>query len=435
MIPFVFLPCGLLWLRAWFGTGALAGWKGRLIIAGAVVGSVLLNPASAIRAWWGFFAVYKLTQVGSWWGSIMYKVHAVQYLPTLVTLAPPAVKWLGVWVGGLLSVLITIGIGLAWRRARDPLGAFIAFSGGCVLLLYTMANHFVYGWQKSVQFTGIFVSAVIAGAIVDALYQLGNRRAKSRRLVLAGSAGLVAFMIFAVGLQCRDIYKWSEQKRISQDWFTLRDQSYSTLNKLPIMVEAATFRMAFYYGMWAAYFLPESHIYFAARGEQSGGYLRSNVINEASQQIPPPSAVLVSRAWADSFDANSPRILTGREYVLLRASNRVFTLRGVFPLNGPPDVASTKIELEVLPQSGSVLHIELFPRKPEEWPAGSWQIARRAESADAYDTSISGPPPWVIKVPLVPGRRNQITLSLAAETVNDGTLPFRVRKLLIEDNP
>ena len=433
MIPFVFLPCGLLWLRACFTAGTRPLWKTRLIIAGAVVGSLLLNPASSFRAGWGFVAVFKLTQAGSWWGSIMHRLHPVQFLPTLVTLASPAVKWLGVWVGALLSLLIVIGIGLAWRRARDPIGALMAFSGGCVLLLYTLLTQFVYGWQKSVQFTGVFVSAVVSGAVIDALCQYRNRTEMSRRLALAGTAGLMAFLTFAVGLQCRDIYKWSEQKLISQDWFALRDQSRTTLNSLPVLVEAASFRMAFYHGMWAAYFLPDSHIYFAARGEQSGGYLRGNVINEAAQDIPSPAAVLVSRSWADSFDANSPRILSGKEYVLLRKSNRVFMLRGVFPLNGPPDVASTLIELEVRPHTGAELLIELKPRKPEAWPTGTWQLSRRAEGTEDYALSVSGPPPWALKVPLLAGKRNQIVMTSAI--VTDEPLPFVVKKLRIEANP
>ena len=435
MLPFVFLPCGLLWLRSLFAAGGPGFWKSRLIVAGAVVVSVLLNPASSFRAGWGFYAALLSARADDRWGNIMDQLHAVQYLPALGTLATVAAKWLGMAGGSGLSLLIAIGLVLAWRRARDPLGAFLAFSGGCALLLYTLLAHFVYGWQKSVQFTGIFVSAVMAGAIIDALFQHQSRSKTRLLLARAGAATLVAFLAFTVAMQCRELYKWSERKLLSQDWFALRDQSRATLRRLPVLVEAATFRMAFYHGMWAAYFLPDSYIYFGARGEQSGGYLRSKVINEATQSIPGPAAVLVSRDWADSFDANSTRILTGREYVLLRTSNRVFSMRGVFPTNGPPDQASTLVELEILPHSAGQLLVELSPRKPDDWPAGTWLVTRRAANAEAYSTSVSGPAPWMIKVPLVPRQRNQITLSATSAKADDEPLPFIIRELRIEDNP
>jgi hypothetical protein len=434
MLPFVFMPCGLLWLRSLFFDRIPMSAKSRLIVAGAVVGSLLLNPVSSFRAGWGFYAAVLSARADNRWGNIMDQLHPVQYLPAMGTLASPAAKWLGVGGGGLISVLILIGLVLAWRRARDPKGAFIAFSSGCTLLLYTLLAHFVYGWQKSVQFTGIFVSAVLAGAIVDALFQHNGPSKNSARFARGGAAALVAFLAFAVGMQCRELYKWSERKLISQDWFTLRDQARATLNKLPVLVDAATFRMAFYHGMWAAYFLPDSYIYYGARGEQSGGYLREKVINEATQSIPAPAAVLVSRAWADSFDANSPRILTGREYVLLRASNRVFTMRGVFPLNGRPDVASGLIELEILPHSAGRLHIELWPAKPHDWPVGTWQATRQVGDADSETFNFSGPPPWVIKVPLIAGQRNQIALSVVTDKKIDEPLPFLIKELLIEDN-
>lgn len=433
MIPFVFLPCCMLWLRSWFTAEGRAAWRPKLLVAGAVIVSMLLNPASTFRAGWGFYAAYLSARADDRWGNIMDQLHPAQYLPALGTLAAPAAKWLGVWAGGSLTLLIVIGIGLVWRRARDPIGALLAFSGGCALLVYTVVAHFVYGWQKSVQFTGIFVTAVVSGVIIDAIYQQRSRTLFTPGLTRAASAALMAFLAFAVGMQCREIYKWSDRKMISQDWFALRDLSRTTLGKMPVLVEAASFRMAFYHGMWAAYFLPDSHIYFAARGEQSGGYLRDKVINEASHAIPHPTAVLVSRMWADSFDANSPRILLGKEYALLSESNRVFKMGGVFPLNGPPDVTSSLIELEVQPYMRSELVLVLQPRKPEAWPANIWRVSRRTEGAADFSAEISGRPPWTIKIPMEAGKRNQIRI--ASATVTEAEMPFVVKTLRIEASP
>jgi len=436
MIPFVFMPCGLLWLRACFTAKARSLlWRPRLIVAGAVVVSLLLNPASTFRAWWGFFAVYHLTQVSSVWGSIMYRLHPAQYLPTLVTLAPSSAKWLGVWIGGGLSCLIVLGAGLAWRRARDPLGAFIAFSGGCSLLLYTILANFVYGWQKSVQFAGIFVSALLAGAIIDALFCYRNQQKGWNAIARLAALALAFFLAFAFGMQCRETYKWSDQKLLSQDWFALREQSYTSLLRRPVLVEAATFRMGFYHSMWAAYFLPESYLYYGIRGEQSGGYLRGNVINEATQNIPAPDAVLVSRSWANSFETNSPHLLEGREYVLVRKSNRFFGLRGVYPLYGIPDLASSLIELELLPHSTSELQVELAPRVATDWPVGRWQVTRRAEGSEDFSMEVSGTPPWTLKVPLIAGRRNQIALSISPGKGTAEPLPFDIKVLRIRGDP
>ena len=435
MIPFVFLPCGLLWLREWFSAGARAQWRPKLAVAAAVVVSLFLNPASTLRAGWGFYAAYQSARADDRWGNIMDLLHPVQYLPALGTLSPPAAKWLGPWYGGAVTILIVLGLGLAWRRAKDSLGALLACSGGVILLLYTLAAHFVYGWQKSVQFAGIFVSAVMAGAIIDALGRFDVRGRYALWSARAGAAALIAFLAFAVAMQCRELYKWSERKSISQDWFVLRDQSRTTLRAQPVLVEAASFRMAFFHSMWAAYFLPDSHIYFAARGEQSGGYLRHNVVNEATQTIPLSAAVLVSRLWADSFDANSPRILSGREFVLLRESNRVFSMSGLYPLNGPPEKAATEMELEVLPHSAAQLYLELVPEKPDEWPTGSWQVTRRAKDADDYAVSLSGTPPWVIKVPLVPRQRNHLKLTMSPGKSAEEPWPFFVRVLRIEKAP
>ncbi len=432
MIPFVFLPCGLLWLRAWFTLGSLARWKSQLIVAGAVVASLCLNPASTFRAGWGFYASFLSARTEDRWGNIMAVLHPLQYIPALGTLAPYSTKWLGVGVGLLLSLLIIMGVSLAWRRAHDLIGALLAFSGGGVLLLYTLLGHFPYGWQKSVQFCGIFVAAALSGAVIDALYQHRSRMRVFSGFARIGSVLLLAFLAFAVVIQCQELYKWSERKLISQDWFTLRDQSRSTLRALPVLVEAATFRMAFYHGMWAAYFLPDSNIYYASRGEQGGGYLRANVTNEASESIPTPAAVLVSRAWAESIDANSPRILTGKEYVLLQTSNRVFKMNGVYPLNGTPDAASALIELEMLPHSDGVLRVELQPRKPKDWPTGTWQVIRRIEGGDDFLMNVSGASPWVIKVPLLAGKRNKITLSITSGKSADDPLPFAIKDLRVE---
>jgi hypothetical protein len=202
-----------------------------------------------------------------------------------------------------------------------------------------------------------------------------------------------------------------------------------------VLVEAASFRMAFFHGMWAAYFLPESRLYFGARGEESGGYLRFWVVNEQKMEIPAPAAILVGRPWSDSFDANSPRILTGREYSLLQKTNRVFAMSGANPLNGIPDTIGEKFTLEILPHSTSNLLIELAPRLKNTSPAATWQLARQAADTADFAATLAGPPPWRFNIPLVAGQRNQVSISLAEYSGPRDELQVSVRSLRIEDSP
>lgn len=242
-------------------------------------------------------------------------------------------------------------------------------------------------------------------------------------------------MTFAMVMNCRDIYKWSNRKVLSADWFTLRDQSHTTLALAPVLVEAASFRMAFFHGMWSSYFLSNSDIYFGARGEESGGYLRNDIINEQDQEIPKPAAILVGREWGDSFDANSPRILTGREYMLLQKSNRVFSLSGVHPLDGPPNYASGEVGMELLPHSSGNLLLELSPRSNMDQTAESWRVSSKVDDGVHFSTTVSGSPPWHIRIPLVANKRNTISLNATGRMTDDVPFPYVVLRLRIEDSP
>jgi hypothetical protein len=323
---------------------------------------------------------------------------------------------------------------VVWR-SRDRFGLMAGLSGGAVLLAYTLATGFLYGLQKTVQFSGLFVAIVFPFAAIDVLWRLQDGAPRWRRPAFLAVAALAGFFAYATVMNCRDIYKWSDRKVISADWFALRDHSRLALNQAPVLVEAGSFKMAFFHGMWAAYFLAESHIYYGMRGEESGGYLRSNVVNEAVQEIPKPAAVLVGRAWADTFDANSPRILTGREYALLQKSNRVLKASGVFPLNGPPEYATGVIKWEILPHANCTLLLEVMPRNKGGWPAGEWRAKRHVEGLPDQVTAVSGASPWQLRIPLAGNRLNQLEISLTGQEGIATPLSFHLRNLRIEDAP
>jgi hypothetical protein len=201
-----------------------------------------------------------------------------------------------------------------------------------------------------------------------------------------------------------------------------------------VLVDSATFRMAFFHGMWAAYFMPESHLYFGGRGVESGGYLRAYVINEAAARIPPPAAVLVGRPWAETFDANSPRILLGREYALVQRSNRVHEMAGVSSLNGPPDRATGQFSFQIVPHAASELVLELAPLAAAGWPAGEWRAQRTAPGEAPFAATVTGASPWHLRIPLIAGKPNEVSVVLAG-AADPEALSFVVRNLRIENRP
>ncbi|HEY8995156.1 MAG TPA: hypothetical protein VIM71_10875 [Lacunisphaera sp.] len=435
MVPFALLPCGLLWLRPWFGQRRTGYWHTALIVIIVLLAGAAMNPATTIRGVRGFFTSYAMGRADTNWANLFAPLDLAEYIPGLVTLSISACKELEWWFGWPLSALIVGLLGLVQRRSRDPFGLCAALSGSAVLFAYTIVMGFSYGWQKTVQFSGIFFAVLFPAAAIEVLWRLRESAASFRRVATAALAALAVFLAFAGFMNCRDIYKWSDRKVISADWFKLRDHARTNLANAPVLVEAASFRMAFFHGMWAAYFLPESRLYYGARGEESGGYLRYWVVNEQTATIPAPAAVLVGRPWSDSFDANSPRILTGREYCLLQKNNRVFAMAGANPLNGVPDTIDDQYTLEILPHSPSNLRIELAPRLKQSPLPATWQLARQAAGTDDFNSTVSGPPPWRLSIPLVAGQRNRVSISLAAYAGAREELQISVRSLRIEDSP
>src|SRR5690606_202077 len=136
------------------------------------------------------------------------------------------------------------------------------------------------------------------------------------------------------------------------------------------------------------YFLPESHLYFGARGAESGGYLRAWVVNEEKHTIPMPAAVLVGRPRADTLDANPPRILSGREYTLLQKSNRLLSMSGVTPTNGPPIQAARAFSFEIIPHANGNLVFELTPRRNTVAPVGEWKLSRHAPDTPEFTAVV-----------------------------------------------
>ena len=436
MIPFILLSCSLLWLRPWFArrwevVRTNGGWVAASFLAGTVV-----NPASTVRAWQGFAYSFHTARTDSIFSDLFEPLNFAEFVPGFATLSVPAALSLGHVLGTVLSVMLLASAANACWQARDRLGALFSLAGSGVLLAYTLVTGFKYGWQKTVQFSGVFITATMTAALLDAQFDHWRQLAGWRRRATGvGLTCIIAFYAAATALNFQQIYEWRQQKVLSHDWFELRQLSATTLREQPVLVEAASFRLPFFHTMWASYFLSSSRIYFARRGGDGGGYLRLGVQNELAIPGGRPAALLVGRRWAESFDSNSPRLLEGREYILFREANRVTNLQGVYPLNGYPDHASTHFSIELIPHSASRLRLTISPYKKKLWPGATWRIIHRAHSGNETVQELTGPPPWQIDVALLPRLSQTIECQVVGPADTSQPWPFAISQVRIESSP
>lgn len=435
MTPFIVLPCALLWLRPWFTRRwEIVRDRGPWVAAAFIAGSII-NPAITVRAWYGFRYSFGTARADAIFANLLQPLNAAEHVPGLATLSVPAALGLGYLKGTLLTVIILAAAGIGWWRARDRLGALFTLAGSGTLLLYTLFTGFNYGLQKSVQFGAVFIVALLTAPLVDAQFDLWRKGGWRRLTAGICLVAVVGFFAGATIMNFRESKAWSRQKMISQDWYGLRELSAATLRDQPVLVESASFRMPFFHSMWASYFLSPSRSYFAQRGGEGGGYLRLGVLHESDIPGGAPAALLVGRRWAESFDANSPRLLTGLEYVLLRDANRVTDLQGVYPLNGFPDHAATRFSIEITPHSSSRLQLTLTPARKEDWPAVTWRIVNRTAPGETTVRELNGAPPWQIVVALSPHVRQTVECQVVSPVTSTDILPFAISQLLVESNP
>ncbi|HVT73400.1 MAG TPA: hypothetical protein VHD61_09705 [Lacunisphaera sp.] len=435
MIPFVLLPCGLLWLRGWIFRADAAERPASLRCVAALFIAVAINPATSLRAEHGFIESFNAARADAGWSNLFATLLPSEYPAGLTTLSVTAAHFIGPWPAAAVGAILGLGLVLTWWRARDRFGAAVVFAGGAALAAYTLATGFSYGWQKTSQFCGVFVAAAVPVAVGESL--LGAAKAGGvRRIGLVAGLGVVlAFQVFALHIEFREVRRWAANKSLSQDWFKVRAAAQGELRNAPVLVETATFGMGFFHSMWSSYFLYESDLYFGARGEEAGGYLHDNSAHEGKAPLPPVRAVLVGRSWADTVDANSPRMAEGREYALLAKCNRVTALEGVFPSTGLPEVAGNRIALTIVPHSPATLVLRLGPQGRRGPTSAQWQVRRTAGGTNDFSARVSGPAPWEIRVPLAAGRPNAIAIENAPAAGGAGDFPFAVEALRVEGTP
>lgn len=424
MVPFILLPCGLITGRAWLG-GATQAERNRLLAfaAAMLLAGAVLNPVTTWRAAHGFWVSFFSARTNEGWANIFSSVGPSEFIPALLTLSPKA----GRELGGLLGCALTFGmigaIALAWWRARDRTGLALVMSGAGALALYTAVTEFHYGWQKTVQFSGVFLAAMLPVGTMELL--LAERR--WHRLARMAALGIAGFFVYAQAIVGLDLWKWSGRKSITADWQELAEVQRAIAGK-PVVIEAATFPHAFFQGMWSVYFLRDAAVFFATRGHENGGYLRATVATEDPGT--PPAAILVSREWAETLDANAPRIAAGRDWVLLSRANRVHALEGTAPASGVPRTAASNFSLSITPAADAKLEVAL--RATDATTRGCWRATVELEghASDrelAFDGTV-----WRGGVPLVGGATQRIVFSfIAAEGGAASPDAFAIERLVL----
>ncbi len=290
MIPGLALTAGLLLLRAWWARGA----RSLRSTLGAVTLGLAINPVTTLRAANGLVSSIVSAGRSAAQGSIFDSVDAAAKLPAMVTLSASFGRLLGV-TGGVLACVLVVAAGVfAIYRARDRFGAAAMLAGGAAILAYTLVQRYAYGWQKTVQFSGVFLAALLPFGVIGQLeFADGRFASRARRVAFPFGAAVAAFFAFAAVVNVVEIQRWSGRKFLTRDWFAAREFSRRTLHNVPVQVATETFDRPFFYTMWASYFLDESRIYYTPE-RASGGYLRPSIEKYPPDWREAPRALLVS---------------------------------------------------------------------------------------------------------------------------------------------
>jgi hypothetical protein len=426
MLPFVALPAALLLLRAGISRRAQVG----AILLAAFAG-LAVNPATTTRAIHGFLHAFDVARADVDWANPFLRIRWPQYPGALATLSLPAVKFLGPLLAGIVALLLAAAALAALQRARDRFAAAVTLSGFVVLLAYTLLTGFSYGWQKSVQFSAVFLAAMLPVAAIDAGVRPSGR-SFLQRLVggsLAGSA--FAFFAMAMVFHALEADKWRERRHLSDDWRQLQMFAAKHLRGAPVLVEPAAFPMSFFHGMWSTYFLSDPCLAFSARGDRNGGYLHGTVAT-ATDTAAEFQAVLVGREWAETFDANSPRLLVGDDFVLLRRANRVTTLEGLAPDDGVPKTSPGRAVIEIRPHSAGELRVTLAPAKPSTTDMGHWRVISQRGGAVVFQADQASDGPWNLVVPLTAGELHRVEIDAGHPAKK---FPFKIESLRVVTRP
>ncbi len=396
-----------------------------VILAGAT--GLLIQPLSTWRAYGGFWNSFHIARTTTIWGNFFDTLDFSAYVPALVTLNAPACKFLGPGLGWLVSVLLVLMLCQVVRLAHDRATAIAGLSGFFILIGYTLATDFSYGWQKAVQFCGV----IVAGYFSFGSFLILNPKKDWRTSILRHAAVTIiaGLMAYTTVWGCARGYYWAGLKGLDRSFVALRDLSRGELRNQPVEVVGASFERPFFYTMWAVYALPQSSVAFDQRGGQRGGYLQDYLpqMDTSSPEAIKPGAYLVSRAWADTFDADSVRLSSGVQHALLVQTNKVVAQTGISPLSGVPESARAQFSLTLLPYADGVFAMDIEVSPPDRVASPELNVSYgNPDQTDSWQT-IRVEYPWHMRVPVRGGAKCQI--KVAATFSSQAEYPLRLNRL------
>ena len=400
MTPFALLSVGLALLFK-LPTPANRGRRVQLVLHALVTGllGLAIQPLTTWRGVVGFANSFAMARANTSWGNLFERLSPAEYLPAIVSLDVPACTKLdeGGWL--LSAFLFALALWLI-VRAKDRATTLAALTPFFLLAGYTLATGFNYGWQKSVQFSGVIVASCFSCGCL-AIWE--NSKAGSRRTRWRAACVLVlaTFLGYTTVWGCVRIAYWAENKALDADFLALRNLSHSSLRGQRVEVVGATFKMAFFHSMWALYVLPTSQVSMDNRGQEMGGYLRWYVpVDKTAADLKSVKAYLVSRDWAETFDADTPQLSVGRFHALLPATNKLLTQSGLYPITGLPTYAQMAFSITLKAHEDSDFVMELSPRKFGTSAVGSLEVTYGPPDRQGEWKTFSTSGTWSFHVPL-----------------------------------
>ena len=327
-------------------------------------------------------------------------------------------------MGELLLVITLLQI---VRRAHDKVAAIASLSSLMLLIGYTFATDFNYGWQKAGQFSGVVLAGFFSFGSFFALAPFKAWRSSIPRL--AATTIITGLMAYATIWGCARSYYWAGLKGIDRSFFSLRDQSRTELRAQSVEVVSATFYRPFFYSMWAVYALPDSVVTFDQRGDEQGGYLQGHLPRpeSASPVTIRPRVYLVSRSWADTFDATSARLSSGSQHALLLHTNKVTAQSGVFPLSGVPERAKPQFSFTLLPYADGIFEMDIEVQPTDLETTASLTVSYgNPHDNDSWKT-LQSEYPWRVRLPVRGGAECQI--KVASTISSQAEYPLRLSRI------
>jgi len=421
IVPFIVFPAGLLWIRFLIVSKDIHKWTRSVASVLLALIGLVLNPASSYRAYYGFIESFSAGRADAHWANMFEPLNPAEFIPGLLTMNPWYSRSLGWGFGLILTGLFVYGFVKAFRNAKDATGAFLATTGGLLLLAYTIATGFSYGWQKSIQFSGPMISTWVFAAVQSLIFFKLDRvfvKQWPEKIKSAVSVGttvmLVCFLLLSMWSFIKRGWEISHVKGLSKDYFQVADY-YDTLKRSEklLVIKPGTFDSPFYHSMWGPFFFSKFKVAFTSRYPDAGGY--NSFERTITDETEDAGAFVVSRAWADIWETNAHRLWQGKQLVLLENSNILHDLEGFYPLWGVSKYMNTVSSFEITPCSDCAFSIELKKSDKEEPVSRSWSIKitdvnTRQELVQEIITE-NRKSPWLLKIPLKGGIRQRVSIS------------------------